>query len=148
MSIPGAFATALAAALLLSSCAPSSSPATEHTVQPTPTVSRPAFLLGDQDDADVLPENIADTVKVDPASTRFQGNWDGQQVYLGLKNSSSVCLITGVAGDDSSWAAGCGAGNEIVTDQLPDGGIVKYLPMTTSAAPAGWTRLSAYVFAM
>lgn len=148
MSIPGAFATALAALLLLSSCAPSSTPTAERTEHPTPTVSQPAFLLTDQGDADRLPDAVVGTVSVDPSSTRFQGSWDGQQVFLGLKNTSSVCLITGVVGDDASWASGCGAGNEIVTDRLPDGGIVKYLPMTTSAAPAGWTRLSDYVFAM
>lgn len=148
MSIPGAFATTLAAVLLLSSCAPSSAPVTEHTDAPTPTVSQPAFLQTDQGDDDLLPGDVAQTVSVDPTSTRFQGSWDGHQVFLALRDSSSVCLVTGLAGDDSSWASGCGTGNEVVTDRLPDGGVVKYLPMTTSATPAGWTRLSNHVFAM
>ncbi|HEY4225875.1 MAG TPA: hypothetical protein VGM70_08685 [Pseudolysinimonas sp.] len=150
MSIPGAFATALAAALLLSSCAPSSTPVAEHTETPTPTptVSQPAFLQTGQSSADLLPADVAQTVSVDPVSTRFQGSWDGHQIFLALKDSTSVCLVTGLAGDGSSWASGCGTGNEVVTDQLPDGGIVKYLPMTTSAVPAGWTRLSDHVFAM
>ncbi len=148
MSIPGVLATALSAVLLLSGCALSTTPAPEHTANPTPTVSQPAFLLTEQDETDLLPDDIAQALGVDSSSTRFQGGWDGYQVFLALKDPGSICLITGLAADASSWMTGCGAGNEVVTDELPDGGTVKYLPMTASATPAGWTRLSDYVFAM
>ncbi len=150
MSIPGALATALAAVLLLSSCAPSTTPAPERTAtpSPSPTVSQPAFLSTEQDETDLLPDDIAQALGVDSSSTRFQGGWDGYQVFLALKDPGSICLITGPAGDASRWMAGCGAGDEVVTDELPDGGTVKYLPMTASATPAGWTRLSDHVFAM
>ena len=50
--------------------------------------------------------------------------------------------------DDSDWTTGCGNGDEVVTDQLPDGATAKYLPMVTKAAPQGWTRLSDFVFVM
>lgn len=148
MSIPRVFAMALAVVLLLSSCAPSASPSAAPITTPSPTVSQPAFLLTAQGEQDKLSGEVADTVDIDPLTTRFQGDWDGRQVYLGLKDSLSVCLITGLADQASSWATGCGAGNEVITDELPDGGTVKYLPMTTSATPAGWTRLSEHVFAM
>lgn len=147
MLIRGAFATALAVAMLLSGCAPSSTP-TIHQPAPSPTVSRPAFLASAQSDADRLPDGVADTISIDPASTRFQGSWDGHQVFLAVKGAGSVCLVTAIDGDVSSWKTGCGAGNGVVTDEFPDGATVKYLPMVTTAAPEGWTRLSDYVFVM
>ena len=147
MSKPGAFATALAVALLLSSCAPSSTPTTPVST-PTPTVSHPAFLAASQLDADRLPDGIADSIRIDPDSTRYQGSWDGHQVFLAVKGTDSVCLVTAMPGDESSWKAGCGDGNGVVTDEFPDGATVKYLPMVTTAAPQGWTRLSDYVFVM
>jgi hypothetical protein len=147
MSIRGAFATACALALLLSGCAPSAS--TTHPISsPRPTASHPAFLAASQSDADRLPSGVADKIQVDPGSTRFQGDWDGHQVFLAVQDTGSVCLVTALAGDDSSWNAGCGDGNGVVTDEFPDGVTVKYLPMVTSAAPEGWTRLSDYVFVM
>jgi hypothetical protein len=146
MSNPGAFATALAVALLLSSCAPSTPPT--HATSPSPTVSHPAFLAAEQLDADRLPSGVADSIRIDPDSTRYQGSWDGRRVFLAVQGADSVCLVTVLAGDDSSWKAGCGDGNGVVTDEFPDGATVKYLPMVTSAAPEGWTRLSDYVFVM
>ena len=148
MSIPGVVATALAVALLLSSCAPSSSPTSQVISSPSPTVSEPAFLADDQLDADRLPDGVAESIQIEPASTRFQGSWDGHQVFLAVKGTDSVCLVTGLATDESSWNAGCGDGNGVVTDEFPDGATVKYLPMTTSTTPEGWTRLSDYVFVM
>jgi hypothetical protein len=148
MRIPALAATALAALLLLSSCAPSSNPDAHRTSTPSPTASMPAFLSSTQLDSDVLPAGIADAIGVGDASTRLQGEWGGHEVFLALKNSSSVCLVTGTPDVPSSWQAGCGAGNEVVTVKATDGGMVKYLPMSTSATPEGWTRLSDYVFAM
>ena len=147
MSNRGAFATALAVALLLSSCAPSSNPTT-HPPDPSPTVSHPAFLAAEQADVDRLPSGIAESIQIDPGSTRYQGNWDGHEVFLAVKGTDSVCLVTALPGDDSTWKAGCGDGNGVVTDELPDGATVKYLPIVTKAAPEGWTRLSDYVFVM
>ncbi|MEP6843029.1 MAG: hypothetical protein ABJA11_05880, partial [Pseudolysinimonas sp.] len=141
MSIPSAFATALAVALLLGGCAPSSTPTT-HPGTPRPTVSHPAFMAIVQSDIDRLPNGVADAIQIAPDSTRFQGTWDARQVFLAVKGADSVCLVTGLTGDDSSWKAGCGDGNGVVTDELPDGATVKYLPIVTSAAPEGWTRLS------
>src|ERR1700750_3064121 len=117
MRIRGAFATALAAALLLSGCAPSSPP-TSHPSTPTPSVSLPAFLASTQSNADLLPSGVADAIAIDPASTRYQGNWDGHQVFLAVKGTDSVCLVTAVPGDDTSWKTGCGAGNGVVTDEF------------------------------
>lgn len=147
MSIPGAFATALAVALLLGGCAPSSTPATQPGT-PRPTVSHPAFLAIGQSEIDRLPNGVASAIEIAPDSTRFQGTWDGRQVFLAVKGADSVCLVTGFDGDDSSWKAGCGDGNGVVMDALPNGATVKYLPMVSTAAPEGWTRLSDYVFVM
>ncbi len=150
MSIPGAFATALAAVLLLSSCAPSPSPVTEHSesATPTPTASQPAFLATDQLDADRLPDGVAERMNVDPASSRYEGDWDQRHIYLARQSDDSVCLLSSPLDDPTAWRSGCGASNGVVTVQFSDGGTVKYLPITSSATPAGWTRLSDYVFVM
>src|SRR4051812_897625 len=147
MPIRGHFATALAVALLLSGCAPSSTP-TAHPESPSPTVSHPAFMASEQSEADRLPDGVADRIQVDPASTRYQGDWDGRRIFLGIKGAGSVCLVMAATGDDNSWTAGCGDGDGVVTDELPDGATAKYLPMVTNAAPEGWTRLSDFVFVM
>ena len=149
MRLPALLTTALAALLLLSSCAPSSSSPDAHpSSPPSPSASSPAFLDHHQSAADLLPDGVADTVGVGQESTRYQGAWDGREVFLGVKDDSSVCLVTGVRDLPESWAAGCGTGNEVVTWKAEDGGVVKYLPIAGSATPAGWTRLSDFVFAM
>ena len=138
---------AIAAALLLSGCAPSTTPTT-HPADPSPTVSHPAFLSSGQSDIDRLPDGVAASIRINPDSTRYQGVWDGRRIFLALKGSGSVCLVMGADDDDSDWTTGCGNGDEVVTDQLPDGATAKYLPMVTKAAPQGWTRLSDFVFVM
>lgn len=102
----------------------------------------------EQSDTDRLPDGVADSIHVTADSSRFQGDWDGREVFLAVKDARSVCLVTGRAGDADSWNVGCGDVAGVVTDELPDGGTVKYLPMATSAAPEGWTRLSDFVFVM
>lgn len=143
----GVLATALAAMLLLGSCASSSTPTARPSSSPTPTASASAFLGTEQLDGDRLPDGVADTVDVETASSRYQGEWDQREVYLAARSDSSVCVVTGILGQDDSWAAGCGRGNGVVTVELPDGGVIKYLPMATSTTPQGWTRLSTYVYA-
>jgi len=147
MSLRGPVAAAVGCVLLLSGCAPSNSPSPQRT-EPTPTVSRPAFLTSPQTDADVLPEGVADGMHIDPGSTRYQGSWNGRQVFLAVKSAGSVCLVMTTLHDADKWTAACGDGNGVVTDELPDGTTAKYLPMVTTAAPEGWTRLSDYVFVM
>jgi hypothetical protein len=102
----------------------------------------------EQGDSDRLPDGVADSIQVRADSSRFQGDWDGQEVFLAVKGANTVCLVTGPVGNVGSWNVGCGGITGVVTDELPDGGTVKYLPMATSAAPEGWTRLSDFVFAM
>ncbi len=148
MRLLGPTVTACAALLLLSSCAPSTSPSSQASPQPTPTATQPAFLAQTQSDSDRLPDDAADRVNIDPDSSRFQGDWDAHEVFLAIKDADSVCLVTGIRGQAQSWTSGCGAGNGVVTAEFPDGGVVKYLPIVTTAAPQGWTRLSDFVFAM
>ena len=148
MRLPALLTTALAAMLLLSSCAPSSSPNAHPSSPPSPTASAPAFLANNQLAADFLPAGVADTVGVGQDSTRYQGAWDGREIFLGVKDDSSVCLVTGIANHLESWAAGCGTGNEVVTWKADDGRVVKYLPIAGTATPTGCTRLSDFVFAM
>jgi len=148
MRLPALLTTALAALLLLSSCAPSSSPNAHPSSPPSPSASAPAFLAHDQLATDYLPAGVADTVGVEQDSTRYQGDWDGREIFLGVKEDSSVCLVAGIANHPESWTAGCGTGDEVVTWKADDGGVVKYLPIAGTATPAGWTRLSDFVFAM
>lgn len=140
-------ATAIAVALLLGGCAPSSAP-TAHAAVPTPTATQPAFLASEQSDIDRLPDGVAESMRIDPESTRYQGNWDSRQIFLAVKPAGSVCLVMTTAKDPSKWTAACGDGGGVVTDELPDGTTAKYLPMVTKAAPEGWTRLSDFVFVM
>jgi hypothetical protein len=148
MRIPTLLATSLAVLLLLSSCAPSATPSAHATSTPSPTVSTPAYLSSSQLASDLLPDGVADAVGVGHDSTRYQGEWDGRNVFLGLGEDTSVCLITGIPDVSGSWAAQCGSGDEVVSWKAQDGGVVKYVPISSSATPEGWTRLSDYVFAM
>jgi hypothetical protein len=148
MTTRGSFATAiLAVAVLLSGCAPSSV-TTAHSAAPSPTATQPAFLTSAQGDIDRVPDDIAQSMHIEPESTRYQGSWDGRQVFLAVKRAGSVCLVMTTAKDPNKWTAACGDRGGVVTDELPDGTTAKYLPMVTQAAPEGWTRLSDYVFVM
>src|SRR4051812_37331055 len=95
-------ATAIAVALLLSGCAPSATP-TAHPAAPSPTVSIPAFLAPAQGDIDRLPDGVAAGMRIDPETTRYQGTWDGRQVFLGVKSAGSVCLVMTTSSDPSKW---------------------------------------------
>lgn len=139
------FAMAFALAVLLSGCAPSVSAVTRSPAPSTP-VAAPDFLAAEQSEADRLPDGVAEGMRIDPGSTRYQGSWDGRQVFLGVKNSGSVCLVMTTSSDPSKWTAACGDRNSVVIDELPNGTTAKYLPMATKAAPEGWTRLSDFVF--
>ena len=66
----------------------------------------------------------------------------------GVVGGVATVLVMTTASDPSKWTAACGDGNGVVTDELPNGTTAKYLPMATTAAPEGWTRLSDYVFVM
>lgn len=148
MSRIGVAATVIAAVLLLSGCASSATATSSLSATPSPSASLPAFLAQNQLDVDRLPDGVAARVGIRADTTRLQGTWGDHEVFLALKGSSAVCLVTGIATNLASWQAECGAGNEIVTTELPDGDTVKYLPMTSSATPQGWTKLSDFVFAM
>ena len=136
---------AFALAVLLSGCTPSATAIT-HPPSPSPTVATPEFLATGQSEADRLPEGVAEGMRIDPDSTRYQGSWDGRQVFLGVKSSGSVCLVMTTLSDAGKWTAACGDRNSVVIDELPNGTTAKYLPMATKAAPEGWTRLSDFVF--
>ena len=75
MSLRGPVAAAVGCVLLLSGCAPSNSPS-PHRTEPTPTVSRPAFLTSPQTDADVLNYANSQPLDFDPG-TQFQYNNTG-----------------------------------------------------------------------
>ncbi|MFC5501578.1 hypothetical protein ACFPJ4_04900 [Lysinimonas soli] len=143
-----ALATAFAAVLLLSSCAPSAAAPNTPSASPDPSASPPPFLAAAQLGTDRLPDGIATRLDLDDDSSRLQGSWDERDVFLALKGTSTVCLVTGIPAEPGSWVTGCGDGDEIVTSQLPDGAVVKYLPMTTATTPQGWTKLSDFVYAM
>jgi hypothetical protein len=142
MRIPGVLATACVAMLLLSSCAPSTTTSAPQTT-PSPTASMPTFLHGAQSGSDRLPDDVTTRVDVDATSSRYQGQWDGREIYLAVKKGSSVCLVTGIFDTPESWVA-----DGVVSSKFSDGDMVKYLPMASAVTPQGWTRVSDYVFAM
>jgi hypothetical protein len=148
MSKPGALVAAAAAVLLLSSCAPSTTPSHAASGTPSPSVSQPAFLAAEQSDGDRLPDDLTTRVHVEAGTTRFQGQWEGQQIFLAVSDDHSVCLVSGRSGDADSWSSACGHGDEVVDRTLDDGGTIKYVPISTATTPEGWTRVSQFVFAM
>lgn len=69
----------------------------------------PAFSVLDREaqEVDALPTDLPDYAddNLDPASSRFVGEHDGDRLYLAKGEDSSVCLV--IFPDDGEWVAGC-----------------------------------------
>ena len=53
---------------------------------------------------DILPLDAA-VVGVDPESTRYQGEWDGHDIYFALGTDNVVYVISIPVDDPAAWSA-------------------------------------------
>jgi hypothetical protein len=53
---------------------------------------------------DILPLDAA-VVGVDPASTRYHGEWDGHDIYFALGTDNIVYVISIPVDDPAAWSA-------------------------------------------
>ncbi|MGV8885505.1 MAG: hypothetical protein ACOH1T_07950 [Microbacteriaceae bacterium] len=147
-----AAALVLSSALLVSGCALQahddgfvSEPALlESTV---PSDSMPGFLDESQAEEDKVQNDFLDSINIDPASIRLQGQVKEERIYLAVtKGSNSVQIIHGTPGTDS-WAAGGSYGNGVLGSSLSieGDGFMQYLPQGTSDIPEGWTSFSDWI---
>jgi hypothetical protein len=107
--------------------------------------STPAFLATPQVDEDVVTEMNVSVVGITPESTRFQGEWEGREVYLGVIDESTVALILGVPGAADTWGTMSSSGNVVLGFSLTEEVTLKYLPQGTGSIPEGWEALSDFV---
>lgn len=108
--------------------------------------SPPGFLATEQRPIDRLSDEMVTIGNLDPASSRFQGEWKGRQYFLAVQGDNGVHVVNGIAGDDRSWGVWGGAGNAVLGSSDGDGTLtMQYLPQGTSVIPDGWTALSAFL---
>jgi len=53
---------------------------------------------------DILPLDAA-AVGVDPASTRYQGEWDSHDIYFALGTDNAVYVVSIPVDDPAAWSA-------------------------------------------
>jgi hypothetical protein len=112
--------------------------------------SRPGFL-----DTEQLPDDVPagglDGLPIDPASTRFQGEYGGSQYFLGTGHDGlSVYTLINDPNDPTSWAAGTGGGGNSPVGTGPwigddDDTLLVYLPQGTDNPPEGWDVFSEWM---
>lgn len=151
--LPGILAvTALGAALALSGCA-STSPvgsaldaALVSSVDPS---TRPAFLDTPQTDADLL-EGDTCAFGVDPDSLRYQGDWEGGAIYLGVTGESTVVVVTVDLADPALCSAGQSTGNTPVASgsNRSEERWLAYAPHGSDSPPEGWRAFSPHMIAL
>jgi hypothetical protein len=107
--------------------------------------SKPAFLAIAQEPSDIVDEIDVASRGIDPGTTRFQGEWEGHDVYLGVSGESTVNVITGVPGDEDTWGSGSSNGNVVIGYGLYEEITMQYLPHGSANPPEGWTALSDYM---
>ncbi|MCU1440541.1 MAG: hypothetical protein JWP85_1538 [Rhodoglobus sp.] len=72
--------------------------------------SAPAFLETEQQASDLLPVDL-EGFSMDPETTRYQGEWEGRDIYLGVGGTSTVYVISINPEEPSDWGAGSSIGN-------------------------------------
>ena len=104
-----------------------------------------AVLDRDAEPEDVLPSGLPDfsDEDVEPSSSRFVGEHDGDQLYLAKSKDGGICLLVAPE-NPRDWVMGCGAG--IAVDVGGPSG--NYLVRPDAApAPEDSVRISPNVYA-
>jgi hypothetical protein len=100
----------------------------------------PGFVSEEQGERDVITGFDVTGLGIDPATTRYQGVWDGQDVYLGVAGHSTVHVITVPLENPEEWGSGSSIGNSVLGRGDPLS--LQYLPQGTAVVPDGWSDLS------
>ena len=137
----------LAPALLLTGCSAATDADTALVTSDVDPDTPPAFLDTAQQPSDRLTDFDVTRAGVDPDSTRYQGTWDGDRLYLGVTGTSTVVFLAGVPGDASSWTWSSSEGNAVMGFGVHGPADLQYLPEGTADAPQGWFALSDYLIA-
>ena len=143
-------AAVLATVILLAGCASDTvGPGDDSDDLVTSTVGRetiPEFLAEPQEPRDLEAVEAIDLFEVDPDSYRYQGEWEGKDVYLAYVHGITVHLITGTPGEEG-WSDASTIGNAVLGLGSGTGEELglQYLPQGTADVPEGWTALSDWV---
>ena len=144
----GAFAvpaTLILIAGLLAGCSAQPFGSYDLVTSAVDPASTPAFLGTTQRNSDLIDDLDVTAFGVVPASLRYQGEWEGLSVYLGVSGISTVHVITGRPGDPDTWGSGSSEGNTVIGLGRTDETTLQYLPQGTSEVPEGWHALSPHV---
>jgi hypothetical protein len=103
----------------------------------------PGFVSEKQVERDVIDGFDVTELGIDPATTRYQGEWDGQDVYLGITGGSAVQVVTVSLDNPEEWWSGTSVGNSVLG--LGDPVTLQYLPQGTEVVPDGWRAMSGWM---
>ena len=125
-------------------------PVDDLVVSTVPSSSVPDFLAEAQDESDIVDEFDVTSFGVAVNSIRFQGEWGGREIFLGVSGEATVNFLVGVDDEPTEWGVGRSIGNSVIgtnTDWLDQTGrtTVQYLPQGTEEVPEGWSALSDWV---
>jgi hypothetical protein len=145
---------ALAATLLVGCASPIVIDDPEHALVTSTVDARsvPGFVADEQRPDDVITDFDVAGLGVDPASTRYQGEWTDVgylpdvnrfHVYLGVAGKYTVHVITVPVDRPEEWGSGSSSGNSVIG--LGDPTTLQYLPHGSSSAPEGWHSLSEWM---
>jgi hypothetical protein len=101
------------------------------------------FVDEAQSEDDVLSNADLAKVAIDPASTRYQGSWEGWDVYLGISGEYTVNVITVDPSDHQIVSSGRSIGNSVIA--MGDPISLQYPPQGTSVVPEGWHALTKWI---
>ena len=143
----------LSGALILSGCALGAGnqlPAEDLVVSTISSNSTPGFVSEPQRVDDVVDEIDVTSAGVDLGSIRFQGEWGGKEIFLGVSGENTVNLIVGADSEPTEWGTGKSIGNSVIgtnTDWADKTGrtTVQYIPQGTQNVPEGWFALSNWI---
>lgn len=101
-----------------------------------------AVLDAAAEPGDTLPTDLPDYAddRLDPASSRFVGEHDGDRLYLAKGENATICLL--VYSNDRDWVIGCSRGDGTVSS----GSRAYAVRPDAAPAPEGATELSPNVF--
>ena len=95
------------------------------------------------------PPAVAEVLGVDPATARFQGEFEGEAVSLYVVASADVGMLAFEVDDPGMAGSGTADGNSpmglSVGDPPGDRWLMQYVPQGTADLTDGWTALSAWV---
>lgn len=141
----GTLGLVVVGALLLSGCSapPAANGLDEMATTTVDPHTVPAFLDDPQVERDVLAAADLEKTAIDPTSTRYQGRWEGWDVYLAVSGEYTVNFITVDPEDHRIVSYGHGIGNAVGGMGEPLS--LQYLPQGTSVVPDSWRALTEWI---